>query len=174
MLVHVDKRFFAAVKSGDETRINKAFEQVYYEYVRLVAFIVGGYISDRETVKEVVNDVFLSLFNHAENVSGSVKYYLCVSAKNAAINRSMRDRKRSAELPLEYASERSEVFEPHGDVMELLSRSLNATEIEIVLKRVEGYTFREIAEKSGKNLNTVLTTYRRAVAKFEKEMKSNA
>ena len=165
----IDKQFFKAVKSGDKNKIDTAFEAVYKAYAKLVAFVVGEYIFDRETIKEVVNDVFLSLFNHADNVLGSVKYYLSVSAKNAAINRAKRESKRKGDVPIEYADEAAE-FEPRSEIVSELKKYLCEEEVAIILKHViEGYSFKEIARSFGKNRNTVLSIYFRAIKKLKKE-----
>ena len=171
MTEKLEKKFFKAIRSGDRKKIDSAFEMVYSAYAKLVAFVVGEYITDRETIKEVVNDVFVSLFNHAESVNGNLKYYLTVSAKNAAINRSKRER--SFNLPLEYADSSCE-FEPRSQIIGELKKALSIDEVEIILLHVvEGYTFKEIAKKLCKNQNTVITTYNRAIKKFKKEAVDN-
>jgi DNA-directed RNA polymerase specialized sigma24 family protein len=80
-----------ALQSGNRARIEAAFETIYNDQVKLVAFVVAKYIADPETVKDVTNDVFVSFFQNAASVSGSIKFYLCQSAKNAAINRAKKD-----------------------------------------------------------------------------------
>ena len=169
----IEKRFFKALQSGDKNRINSAFEEVYRAYSKLVAFVVGEYISDRETIKEVVNDVFVSFFNHADGIYGSIKYFLTVSAKNSAINRAKKDNKRCGDLPLEYADVASE-FEPRSEILAELKKRLGDEEIKIiVMHAVEGYSFREIAKTLDKNPNTVLTIYSRALKKFRKEARND-
>ena len=169
----IEKNFLKAVRSGDKNRINAAFEEVYRAYSKLVAFVVGEYISDRETVKEVVNDVFVSLFNHADGIYGSIKYFLTVSAKNSAINRAKKERKRSGDLPLEYANTKVE-FEPCSEILSELKKRLGDEEIKIiVMHAIEGYSFKEIAKTLDKNQNTVLSIYSRALKKYGKEVKSD-
>lgn len=169
MIEPIEELFFKAVKSGNKKKIDTAFEAVYKAYAKLVAFVVGEYISDGETIKEVVNDVFLSLFNHAENVRGSVKYYLSVSAKNAAINRAKSESKRRGDIPIEFAEE-SVTFEPRSEIISELKKYLREEEVGIILKHViEGYSFKEIAKSSEKNVNTVLSIYSRAIKKLRKE-----
>ena len=170
MAFNPDKNFISAIKSGDSKRIDSAFRDVYTSYSKLVAFVVGEYISDRETIKEVVNDVFVSLFNHAATVKGSVKYYLAVSAKNAAINRAKKEERSRADLPIEFA-DRSVAFEPRSDLIELIERAVGKREAEIILMHaVEGYSFIEIAKKLKINKNTVSTIYFRTIKKLKKEV----
>ena len=171
----IDKLFFAAVKSGDKERINKAFEQVYVTYVKLVAFVVGKYISDRETIKDIVNDIFLNLFNHADKVNGNVKYYLTASARNAAVNYLSKQNRSATEVPLEYADGASDTYHGRSEVVEDLKKTLSVEEVDVILLHVtEGYTFKEIAAMKNKNVNTVITLYNRAIKKYKKGAKEYA
>ena len=171
----VDKQFFVAVKKGDKESIDKAFEQVYVTYVKLVAFVVGKYVSDKETIKDIVNDTFLNLFNHAKDIKGSVKYYLTVSAKNAAVNYVAKRGRSGTEVPLEYANGASDTYHGRSEVVEDLKKVLSAEEVDIILLHVtEGYTFKEIAAMKGKNTNTIITIYNRAIKKYKKGAKEYA
>ena len=172
---HVDKQFFAAIRSGDRERIDKTFGQVYVTYVKLVAFVVGKYICDKETVKEITNDTFLNLFNHAGSVRGSIKYYLVVSARNAAINHLKKQKTEGYEVPLEYATERPyKEYGGRSEVIDDLKKVLSAEQTDIILLHVaEGYSFKEIAAMKNKNLNTIITIYNRAIKKYKKEAGKN-
>lgn len=169
----VEKTFFAALKSGDSEAINRAFERVYVTYVKLVAFIVHKYVDDEESVKDVVSDVFVGLFNHADSVKGNIKYYLTASARNAAISR-LKKNKAIFTVPLEYADGYESEFIETSSVLADMRRVLEKDEIELILLRLEGYAFREIADMKGMNINTVLTKFRRAVKKYKKETGENA
>ena len=171
----VDKQFFAAVKRGDKERINEAFEQVYVTYVKLVAFVVGKYVSDKETIKDIVNETFLKFFNRAKDINGSIKYYLTVSAKNAAVNYVTKQHRGVTEVPLEYADGSGDTYHGRSEVIEDLKKILSAEEVDIILLHVtEGYTFKEIAAMKGKNTNTIITIYNRAIKKYKKEAKEYA
>ena len=166
----VDKKFFAAVKSGDKQLIEAAFGDVYVTYAKLVAFSVSAYVSDRETINDIVGDVFVDFFTHAASVKGSVKYYLTVSARNRAISylRSIRDIK---EVPLEQAENNYSSPAFRSEVIDELNKVLSKEEADVILMHVTGgYTFKEIAAEKHKKLGTVLTIYRRAVQKYKKEV----
>ena len=164
----MDKKFFDAVRSGDGELINEAFEEVYEKYAKLIAFVVGKYFSDRETVKDIVNDAFIGLFDHAPNVKGSVKYYLIVSARNICINKAGKERRER-----EYIKAAAEAFTPvysgRSKVIAEMEKLPSKEEVNIIVAHVlEGYTFKEIASMTGRKLNTVLTVYSRAIKKFRK------
>ena len=105
-------------------------------------------------------------------MTGSVKYYLTVSARNAAVNHLSREDYRKT-VPLEQA-ERRTTGNIHNDLLYDLKRCLSEEEVKIiVLHAIEGYTFKEIADKLGKNQNTVLSIYSRALKKYKKEAKGD-
>ena len=169
MLCPVDRQFYKALASGDKERINAAFKSVYDEYSRLVAFVAAKYIGDKETIKELVNDVFLRAFNHARDISGSLKYYLVVSAKNAAIDRSKREN-RFKTVPLSYADREGEEDFAFSETAERLKEILGEADADLVLLHaVDGYSFKELAEMKNMNPNTVLTRYHRAIKKLKRE-----
>ena len=171
MAVPVDKQLFAAVRSGDKERIDKAFEQVYVAYVKLVAFVVGKYVGDGEVVKEIVNDVFLGFFNNLDRVKDDVKYYLVVCARNAAVNY-VKKSGVGREVPLEYASDKTkDCFCGTGAVVGEMRKILSDEQVDIILLHVvEGYSFKEIAKMKVKSINTVITIYNRAIKKYRKEV----
>lgn len=163
-----------ALQSGNRARIEAAFETIYNDQVKLVAFVVAKYIADPETVKDVTNDVFVSFFQNAASVSGSIKFYLCQSAKNAAINRAKKDQSvlytdQSEEFPAE-GDERSSAF--YRELVASLKKVLNEKELQIVLLHViEGYPFKEIGAKFGMNENAANVAYFRALKKYRQSQK---
>jgi len=169
MTDRVDKKFFAALKSGDRKLIDTAFADVYNKYAKLIAFVVGKYVADSEVVKEIVNDTFIGFFNHAKSVDGNIKYYLSVSAKNNAITYLRKEKQSGVKVPLEYAESICE-YEGREKVVDELLKVFSREQVDIIiLHAVEGYTFKEIAKMTGKNVNTVITIYNRAIKKFKKE-----
>ncbi len=178
-------RLLRAVERGQADEINTAFESIYNTYVRLVAFVCGKYLSDDDDVKEVTNDVFVQFFNHLDSIDPNgqgLKYYLTVSAKNAALNH-LRDQRRHKEALLATEDE-AEAFlsvpDPDGEDMgasvryrELvsdLSACMDKTALDIVLRHaVMGETFPAIAKDLGIKPATVKTVYHRALAAFRRE-----
>lgn len=71
-----------ALSSQDLTKINKVYEEIYYSYVKLVAFCIGKYTSNVEDIKDLTNEVFLRFFKNADKVDNSIKYYLLNIARN--------------------------------------------------------------------------------------------
>jgi RNA polymerase sigma factor (sigma-70 family) len=163
-----------ALHSGNRTRIEAAFETIYNDEVKLVAFVVAKYIADPETVKDITNDVFLRFFQNAAVVTGSIKFYLCQSAKNAAINEAKKERPLAdTELSEEFPSnddERGAAF--YRELVASLNAVLTPKELEIVLLHaVEGYPFKEIGAKLGLSENAANVAYFRAIKKYRRSRK---
>lgn len=62
------KKFYKAIKSNDPFKLDSAFESIYYYYYCYLFKISMDIIEDEETAKEVINDVFLSLFNNKDKL----------------------------------------------------------------------------------------------------------
>ena len=186
---HQDKRalnrLLRAVERGQAEEINSAFEDIYNTYVRLVAFVCGKYLSDDHDILSVTNDVFVHFFRHLGSLSPDgqgLKYYLTVSAKNAALNH-LRDQQRHREHMLANEDE-AEAFllVPDPDSKDMgaslryrelvrdLATCMDKTALEIVLRHaVMGETFPAIGGELNMKPATVKTIYHRALAAFRRE-----
>ncbi|MBQ9780530.1 MAG: sigma-70 family RNA polymerase sigma factor [Clostridia bacterium] len=182
---HSLRRLLRAVEGGRTEEINQAFEDIYDAYVRLVAFVCGKYLSNDEDIKEVTNDVFVHFFNHLSSLDPEgegLKYYLTVSAKNAALNY-LRDQRRHRDA-LVATEEEAEVLlsvpDPDGEdtgasiryreLIRDMASCMDKTALEIVLRHaVMGETFPTIGHDLQIKPSTVKTLYHRALAAFRRE-----
>ncbi len=182
---HALVRLQRAVERGQTNEIDEAFEDIYNTYVCLVAFVCGKYLSDDDDIKAVTNDVFVQFFNHLDSLSPDgqgLKYYLSVSAKNAALNH-LRNQRRHRDALLA-TEEESEAFLsiPDPDNVDMgsslryrelvrdLASCMDKTALNIVLRHaVMGETFPSIANDLGIKPATVKTIYHRALAAFRRE-----
>ena len=81
------KKLYRALKENNDVKFEEIFEQIYYKYCNLVAFIISKYVSNKEDVEELTNDVFIAFYKSLfKNEIYNFKYYLVTSAKNVAIN----------------------------------------------------------------------------------------
>ena len=166
-----EKNLIKALRSGDRNAINNAFKDIYETYVKLIAFVVGEYVKDEETVKDLVNETFLKLFNSADKVSENVKYYLVTTAKNLAVDHNKRIKREKASLSIVDIPYEDEYSLDYTEAVENLKKHLKGEEVDIILMHViYGYTFKEIAVKLGKKQNTVITLYNRAIKRYKKEV----
>ncbi len=45
-----EKRLERAIRAGDGDKIEKIFEDIYYEYGKLVAYIISKYVSNKQDI----------------------------------------------------------------------------------------------------------------------------
>ena len=131
----------------------------------------------REEIEECVSDAFLAVYrrrNALDFTKGSVKAYLCATARNLAIDR-LNQRARSTAEPLDEFAASTEQTDAAAlanlEKSELITRvkSLGEPDSTIVLCR---YYFnmrtREIAQRVGLKENTVDQRLRRALIKLKR------
>lgn len=131
----------------------------------------------REEIEECVSDAFLAVYrrrNALDFTKGSVKAYLCATARNLAIDR-LNQRARSTAEPLDEFAASPEQTDAAAlanlEKSELITRvkSLGEPDSTIVLCR---YYFnmrtREIAQRVGLKENTVDQRLRRALIKLKR------
>jgi RNA polymerase sigma-70 factor (family 1) len=78
------------IQVGDEA----AFQTVFAEFHAPLVRLAFEYVKRRETAHEVVQDVFLRLWERRERweIRESLRTYLCASVRNTALNRMRRQR----------------------------------------------------------------------------------
>lgn len=136
----------------------KALREIYKLYSERIFFFINSYTHNKEISEELVQDVFLKLWNSRENldVSLSVKSYIYSIAKNAAID-IIRKRKIKT-IPLESLNqivckhenegEKNILFEQKADLIERAVNSLSPRKKEIFkLSRYHKLTYRQIASR---------------------------
>ena len=149
---------------------DKKFEAIFNEYKNLVYFIVSKYVDDAFDKEDLTNEVFVKFFERHESVK-NVKYFLATVAKNTAID--FVRKKKNLVVPLEDAAEVVYVDEGYQsgyrDAINNMKKALNDLEINVLLSHaVFCDTFKEIAARYEKSLDTVYYTYKNAVKKYKK------
>lgn len=166
------------IKMGDE----QAFELLYRRYfVRLCAF-ANKFLSDPQTSEEVVQDVFLKLWENRSMLrsEGSVKSFLFQSVHNKSLNLLAHQK-----VANHYSEMIRAVYSKpeEFDVLEsLMAKELNlrigtiindlAPECKkiFLMSRADGKKHHEIAEELNISIKTVETQINRALKKFRAEL----
>jgi RNA polymerase sigma-70 factor (ECF subfamily) len=163
------------IRAGDV----RAFEALFRAYhARLVTF-VEGYLHSREAAEEVVQDVFLKIWNGREGweVRGSVRGYLYASARNTALNTARRRRLETrglerlgagpggvvAPLPERGALERLESEETAAQVRRAIDHLPERSRQVVRLRWEHGLRYAEIAEIMGISVKGVENQLSRAM-----------
>ena len=149
----------------------KYFKKIYDDYKPLVVFIASLYLDNTDYVDDVIQEVFLEVFTHNDQIS-NYKSYITALAKNKsiAINKDTTSIKlvESMDDFIVANLKEKEMFVP---IIDELGSALNTREMNIVLLHLYGgYTFKEIAEYVHSNEKTVKTKYYRSIKKCRKEL----
>lgn len=164
-----EKKLEKTLNTGNLELINEFFEELYKKYKGLVCYIVSKYISSREDVFDIAQDVFLDFFNNADKVNTNIKFYLTSSAKNKALNHLKKYSKitfveRNDLDLLESKSNSNDLV--FIDTVRILRENLKNDEFNILsLHLFENITFKDIASKLNMKLSTVKTLYFRSLKK---------
>ncbi len=177
--MNYEKELTKAIRKNDIARIEELFEGIYLEYGKLIGFIISKYVSKKEDLEELVNDVFLQFSRVLFDIKlDNIKYYLVVTAKNTAINFLKRkDNKLDVEYNEEYIVNKKEEQVDNSKYYELIyemEQYLSELEINIIiLHSVYDYSFKELAIKYHKPASSINSIYHRAITKFNKGRLNN-
>lgn len=161
-----------ALKTKDEKIINQVFEEIYYEYGHLVGFVISKYISSKNDIEELINDVFLSFFNNLDKIKlQNIKAYLTKTAKNRAIDflRKENNKKYILENEIVLASGDND-NSLYSILIRNMKQVLTDEEVNIVIDHVVyDMSFKVIAKNSNKPVSTISTKYYQAINKCKME-----
>ena len=158
-----------ALRLNSKDKVNCVFEKIYSDYFKLGMFIALQYLSEHDAV-EIVEDVFVSFFEKVLKEKKceikNIKQYLCTSIKNASLKK-IKELKNI--LPynddIDYQKEEEPIY-----LIETLFANLNNEEQYIISEHILlDKTFNEIASELNRPLNSIKSTYRRALIKARRK-----
>lgn len=146
-----------------------AFESLYDEYNRLVYYVIFQIVKDKEATKDLVQDVFLTIYNKIDQYGGgSFKYWVLQIAKNLALNYYNRvlvkeeNVIKNEEIVNSTVSKESNGL---GKYDALLDKFFNQEEKDIIVYHVVfGYSYKDIAEIYSESPKVIGNKCRRLVA----------
>ena len=168
--VTLEQKFKKALKSKNESEILNVFEECYNQYYKLIYFVIIRYISNHDTL-ELINDVFLSFFNHLDKIKfDNIKSYLVAIAKNKVIN-FIKQKENSPTIIFDDSFIYQINYPISNDyeiILQQMKTVLSDFAIEIILQHViYDKTFKQISNEYHKPLNTIISIYNRAIKKFK-------
>ena len=158
-----------ALRQNSKEKVNHAFEKIYNGYFKLGMFIALQYLNEHDAI-EVVDDIFVSFFEKVlkekKNEILNIKQYLCTSIKNSSLKKLKEQRNT---LPynddIDYQKEEKPIY-----LIETLFANLSNEEQYIITERIIlNKTFNEISTELHKPLNSIKSTYRRALIKARRK-----
>lgn len=152
-----------SLRAGSE----KAYAKLFQEYYRPLAVYANKYLNDLDSSKELVQDLFVSLYENrtTQLISTSLKSYLYQSVRNRCLNQLKKE-----EVRRDYQKHAMQ----SGASMDSLEDQIHANELEhqifriisqltpkcrevFIMSRVKGIRNQEIAHKLEISIRTVET-----------------
>lgn len=106
-----DEKILQGLKAQDQAVLQEMMNK-YYRYIYTVVSNILGPSGSHEDAEELVQDTFYAVWNHAEDIRGKLKPYLCTTARNRAKSALRRER----EIPM--WEDMIELPDPKGDLEE--------------------------------------------------------
>jgi RNA polymerase sigma-70 factor (ECF subfamily) len=171
----LEQKLKLALKSADEQKIHKIFNEIYTTHGKVVYFTISQYIDNRCYIEDLTQEVFLNFFNRLNKTEiSNIKCYLVISARNSAIN-FLRNKKVEIELDerkLIYNLCEKEDSDLCVDAINILNKVLDSEEVYIILQHVlYDQSFKNISIECDKNISTIMARYYRAIKKVKKAMR---
>jgi RNA polymerase sigma-70 factor (ECF subfamily) len=175
-----DLSILARISEADES----ALAELYDKYGRLIYSLVLRIVRNDEEARELVQDVFLQVWNKAalfDHERGTFITWLVTLAHNKAINtlRSRRYKKSAQEAKQDIADITSDATVDHRtperdaletderrNIMRALDQIPELQRKALYLSYYEGYSQSEIAEMLGEPLGTIKTRMRKGMMKL--------
>ena len=178
-----NQHLWRRIRKGDK----KAFEVLYKTYFSPLCLYAYGFIPDEELIKEIVNDVFLRIWQKHRDIEikYGIKPYLYRCIHNACmdyleIKKTIKKNKItsiSAELleltgdDEEFILERLILKDVEKDVLSGINKLPPQCREVFILSRYEMLSYNEISEKLNISVNTVKTQISRALESLRINLK---
>lgn len=169
------KNLINKLRKGDK----QAFESIYWMYRKPVFGLAIRYLKDQELAEDAVQDVFSKLWLNREELDSEkcIKAFLFTVLKNHVLNM-IKKRKRRILRQFDYAESNQKKSQSadenviFSDTEKIVKEGLNKLpekkQLVFNMKRIRGYSNKEIAEQLGISIHTVKSQFYKA-NKFLKE-----
>lgn len=147
------------------------FEKIYRNFYPKLFRIAAKLLQDSEGAKDVVQDVFTSYYHTLQgrkSINDLEKWLV-----RSTINKGIDYRRKNARLVVvEDVQTEMNIVENQNDVSEILNvvEHLGEKEKTMIVLYSEGYSYKEIAEITGKKFNSVGKTLSRIMEKIKKQL----
>jgi RNA polymerase sigma-70 factor, ECF subfamily len=159
----------------------KAFQEVFEQYYKPLCRFAGGYISDIDSAEEIVQQVFINLWEHREEIDPqkAIKSYLFTSVKNRCLNY-IRDNKKfrnyylDVELELEIPvsdNDKTEMADLEKQVADALDKLPEKCREVFMMCRFEDMKYKDVALKLDISQKTVEAQMSKALKILREELK---
>ena len=150
--------------------MDPGFERTYRDYYPKLSRIAAKLLQDPEGAKDVVQDVFTAYYFAMNNEKAirDTKSWLVRCTINKAIDYKRKTARTVAmESPLPETDERQ--HDEASDILNAIAH-LNEKEQTLIVLYSEGYSYKEIAEMTGRNFPSIGKTLSRILDKIKKHV----
>lgn len=176
-ILYSDEKLMLEIKANNMF----AFDLLYKKYSKRIFKFAYSILKSQEESENIVQDVFLSLWENRNNVEkdSSVKYYVFTIAYNSAISM-IRKKARESQFieylkslqdlnqePVDVELEYNELTNKLDDIINNLPDRQKSV---YVLHKIEGLKYSEIAERLNISVNTIENHMSRALKTIRKEL----
>ena len=174
--------FIDALRAGDET----AYKELFERFFKLLHQIATVYVMDSDTANDIVQDVFISVFEHSDKLANvaNLESYLRISVRNRCLNhlRTLDLEDRNNRLYFEELSEIKKLEDNNPSEVESMMESVrkildtlpeNCRRI-CEMRFIDGLKIKEIASLLSLSDNTVKVQLHRGVEKVREEVAKQA
>ena len=174
----LDRQLVDQVKQGDKT----AFKEIYSRFPQVVYNLALRMLRDKEDAEEVVQEIFLQLWNKAYTYDperGAVSTWILNIARSRSIDklRTVGYRNRNIEIDEEKANSNddlSRIIEDREESKNVIQQALDSLpdkqRIAIEMVYFEGLTHLEAAERLDEPVGTIKTRIRLGVLKLKEKI----
>lgn len=166
-----EEKLLKGLKKKQRNSIEQAIE-TYTPYLSTVLFNMAGTRLSPEDTEEIISDVFVSLWKHADYISfekGTVRSYISAVARNYALKKLSKASEYISLDGLELAEEKDELEEKSiSEILWNAVMELGEPDNEIFVRYYKyGEKLRDIANITGLNLSTVKSKLSRGKIKLK-------
>jgi len=163
------------LKAGDESGLRQLFD-MYYTPLCIYAL---KYIDSFETVEDIVQEVFISFWEtkKANEITSTIKSYLFTAVKNNALNflrKHNRYHHEALDEQFEMICEDYEDTEELEEKKKLLYQEIDklSPQAKVVFESIvfANMKYKEVAEELGVSVNTIKTTFSRALKRLRSSL----
>jgi len=175
---HTDEQLLQLLKEGDQA----AFTEIYRRFWKLLFSVAANKLHDPEDAKELVQDVFVSLWKRHEEltIDHSIKAYLAGAVKFRVYTRlSLKEKRRRQESSIPAPSSSTPYIEDQINLKDLMAKLDIATaqlpercRLVYQLSRDEGLSRKEIAKQLNISEKTVENQVTRALHHLRAALRS--
>ena len=175
--IHIESEIVESIKKGD----GSAFKKLFLRYYLPLSLVAADFLGSKELGKEIVQELLLKIWENRQSwqPNGPLKPYLYRAVCNRALNYKKQEKSRREAIARYhiFMENENQGFEDHEEKEALIAALWDTVEklpkrqyMVILLHKIHGLNYREIAESLDISVNTVEVHMVRAMKFLRKNL----